>query len=455
MKPTPLTRRDFARLTGWLTLASGVAGGLAACGASDSRTPGSGTGGTSGTGASGGGGVNLAMSTVARATPAAGAAAAAVTAVTGFTERMVAAVLADKADNLICSPYSVAAALAMTANGARGSTSTEMLTVLGGLTIDDLDAGLAALSGLFAARAGAKTKADGNSADIALDIANSLWGQRGTVWEQPFLDALARWFGAGMNLVDYLAGAEPARARINDWTAAATHDKIRDLVPAGAVDASTRLVLVNAVYLKAPWEEPFQAGATQKGSFTLASGQTVQADMMTGSLARASAATGTGFVAVSLPYAGGELAMTLILPDRPDPAAHATWLSTAGLDTALRGLRPRPVTLTMPKWTFRSRLELKPLLSTLGMPTAFAGSADFSGISRALALVIDEVYHQGFVAVDEEGTEAAAATAVVMREVSAPADPLTVTLDRPFLFVVHDVATRAPLFIGRLAHYTR
>lgn len=461
MTPTPLTRRDFARLTGWLALAGGVAAGLAACGSSGSSAPGSGgadTGGagaTAGAGAGAGGGVNLAMSTVARATPGAGASAAAVTAVTGFTERMVAAVLADKADNLICSPYSVAAALAMTANGARGSTSTEMLAVLGGLTIDDLDGGLAALSGLFAARAGAKTKADGNSAVIALDIANSLWGQRGTAWEQPFLDALARWFGAGMNLVDYVTGAGPARTRINDWTAAATHDKIRDLVPAGAVNASTRLVLVNAVYLKAPWEEPFQATATHKGPFTLGSGATVLADLMTGSRERASAATGPGYVAVSLPYAGGELAMTLVLPDRSDPASLTTWLRAGGLAAALRDLRPQAVNLTMPTWTFRSRLQLKPLLAALGMPTAFGGSADFSGITRDVALSIDDVYHQGFVAVDEEGTEAAAATAVVMREVSAPADPLTVTLDRPFLFVVHDVASRAPLFVGWVADPTR
>jgi serpin B len=147
--------------------------------------------------------------------------------------------------------------------------------------------------------------------------------------------------------------------------------------------------------------------------------------------------------------------MTLVLPDRSDPASLTTWLRAGGLTAALRDLRPRAVNLTMPTWTFRSRLQLKPLLAALGMPTAFGGSADFSGITRDVALSIDDVYHQGFVAVDEEGTEAAAATAVVMREVSAPADPLTVTLDRPFLFVVHDVASRAPLFVGWVADPTR
>lgn len=375
---------------------------------------------------------------------------------TAFTERMVAAVLAGQADNLICSPYSVAVALAMTANGARGTTAQELLTVLGGLSMSDLDAGLALLSGQFMSRAGSKTKADGNKGEISLDIANSLWGQRGTAWEQPFLDELARWFGAGMNLVDYVGAAEPARVRINDWTAAATHDKIRDLVPAGALDALTRLVLVNAVYLKAPWEEPFQPAITRQGSFTLVSGAVVQADLMQNTFERASAAAGPGYVAVSLPYAGRELAMTLVLPDRSDPASLSSWVRTGGLGTALAALAPRSaVMLTMPKWTFRTRLALKPLLSALGMPTAFGDAADFSGITRSMNLTIDEVYHQGFVAVDEQGTEASAATAVVMREVMGPADPLTVVLDRPFLFVVHDVATRTPLFIGRVADPTR
>jgi serpin B len=292
-----------------MSLAAGAAAGLAACSSPGNGAPG--TGGTTGSGAGAGSGagtgadVNLAMSKVARATPAAGAADPAAKAITGFTERMVASVLAGSSDNLVCSPYSVAAALAMTANGARDKTATEMLAVLGGLTVDDLDAGLAALSATFASRAGAKTKSDGNKADIALDIANSLWGQRGTTWEQPFLDALAKWFGAGMNLVDYVAATEAARARINGWTAAATHNKINDLLPEGALDPSTRLVLVNAVYLKAPWEEPFAASATQKAPFTLAAGGTVQADMMRGSFERASAATGPGYTAVSLPYAGG------------------------------------------------------------------------------------------------------------------------------------------------------
>lgn len=463
MEPRPLSRRDLVRLAAWLGLSIGTSTGLGACATSGAGAAGPslgtsvGTAGTrAGAGAAPSAGVDLALSRVARATPATAAQGPAVAAITGFTERMVAEVLARQTDNLICSPYSVAAALAMTANGARGTTAQEMLTVLGGLSIADLDAGLAVLSGQFMSRAGRKTKADGNAGEIALDIANSLWGQRGTTWEQPFLDELARWFGAGMNLVDFVGATESARARINDWTAAATHDKILDLVPAGALDVMTRLVLVNAVYLKAPWEEPFQPSATRKGSFTLASGARVEADLMHNAFEGASAAVGSGYVAISLPYAGRELAMTLVLPDRSDPASLASWLRAGGLGTALAALAPRSaVTLTLPKWTFRTRLELRPLLSVLGMPSAFGDAADFSGIARSVSLTIDEVYHQGFVAVDEEGTEASAATAVVMREVAVPADPLSVVLDRPFLFVVHDIASRAPLFVGRVADPTR
>lgn len=457
-----MSRRDLVRLAAWLSLTAGVGSGLAACASSGSTAPGTGGGGNGGSGGSGGIGVrpsagpDLAISPVALTTPPAAAQGPAATAMTGFTERMVAAVLAEHTDNLICSPYSVAVALAMTANGARGTTAREMLTVLGGLPMADLDAGLALLSAQFVSLAGTKTKADGNTGQIALDIANSLWGQRGTAWEQPFLDELARWFGAGMNLVDYVGATEPARVRINDWTAAATHDKIRDLVPAGALGAMTRLVLVNAVYLKAPWEEPFEPALTRTGPFTLASGAAVQADFMLNAFEAAAAATGPGYVAVSLPYAGRELAMTLVLPDRSDPASLAAWLRAGGVRTALAALTPRSaVTLTMPKWTFRTRLQLKPLLSALGMPTAFTDGADFSGITSSDRLAIDEVFHQGFVAVDEQGTEASAATAVVMRRVAAPADPLTVVLDRPFLFVVHDVASRTPLFVGRVADPTR
>ena len=451
-----LPRRDLIRFAAALALV-GQAPALAACTGSGSGGSGGGSAGGGAVGAAGSGsGGTLAVSQVARMKPATTAVAPASKAVTGFTERMIAAVLAKESGNLIASPYSVAAALAMAAAGAKGRTAQEMLTVLGGLSGADLDAGLAALSDTFAGRSGARTRGDGTGGQVVVDIANSLWAQRDTDWVQAFLDDLARWFGAGVNLVDYRSAPEPARARINAWTAAATHDKITDLVPPGAVDADTRMVLVNAVYLKAPWEEPFEPTATQPGRFTLDSGATVQARFMNNSVDGGYAAKGPGYVAVTLPYLGRELAMTLVLTDKSDPQSHAAWLTGGGLATALAAAQPtRGINLSMPSWTFRSSLELQQILSRLGMPTAFTDSADFTGMSTTTRLAISSVLHQGFVAVDEQGTEAAAATAVVMRVTAALDEPLTVVLDRPFLFVVHDIETKTPLFAGRVADPTR
>ena len=450
--PGRLSRRDLVRLAAALAVIGG-APAVAAC-----RGPGAGgsDGGATGGGASAGGGATLAASPVARVKPPASAGAPAAQAITGFSERMIATVLATETGNVIASPFSVAAALAMTVNGAKGRTAQEMLTVLGGLSAADLSGGVALLSDTFAGRAGAKTRGDGTTAQLAVDIANSLWAQRDTAWAQVFLDDLARWFGAGVNLVDYRTAPEPARERINAWTATATHDKIQDLVPPGAVGRDTRLVLVNAVYLKAPWEAPFDTSATAPGPFRLASVATVQTDFMRNSVEGGYAAKGPGFLAVTLPYVGRELGMTLVLTDGSDAAAHSAWLRGGGLSSALAALQPiGAVNLTLPKWTFRTTLELSKVLAGLGMPTAFGGEADFSGMTAAEALSISKVLHQGYVSVDEHGTEAAAATAVVMREVAAPAEPLTVVLDRPFLFVVHDLQTRAPLFLGRVADPSR
>jgi serpin B len=395
------------------------------------------------------------MSTVGkRPAPSSEVVAAGSAAVTAFSTRLLRQSLAVEPGNVICSPFSVAAALGMTVNGARGRTASEMLAVLGGASIDALDEGLAAVASTFESRAGARTKLDGNAAQVNLDVANSLWGQTGTPWEQSFLDALARYYGAAMRMVDYKRDAQAARVAVNAWTSDATHAKIPELVPAGVFDERTRLTLVNAVYLKAPWEEPFERSATTKGTFTTALGVARTVDMMTGSLSHAYAASGPGWRAVTLPYAGRELGMTLVLPDA-STQTFAAWLDAGGLGEVLTALRPHPtVQVTVPRWTFRTKLRLKALLSSMGMPTAFTDSADFSAMTTSERLLIDEVLHEGFVAVDEDGTEAAAATAVVIRAVTAVADPVVFVADQPFVYVVHDLATQAPLFVGRVADPT-
>jgi len=358
--------------------------------------------------------------------------------------------------NLVCSPYSVAVALAMTRNGARGSTARQMDEVLHAPPLERFNTGLNALTRLVQSRAGEQMRADRSKASVSLDIANSLWGQQDTSWEPAFLAALARSYGAGMRLVDFKTQPDAARTLINGWTADRTHDRITDIIPAGVLDALTRLVLVNAIYLKAPWEEPFLPKLTRRRPFHLADGSAVEADTMTGSLASASFAAGPGWRAARLPYAGRQLAMTVIVPDEPSDDQLDRLLDQPQLAQILTSPRPVPrLNLQLPRWKFRLQIELKDLLAALGMPIAFnPNRADFNGMTTDDQLYISHVLHQAFVAVDEEGTEAAAATAVVMTDTSMPLAAV-LNVDRPFLFVIHDVDTATPLFIGRVSDPTK
>jgi serpin B len=358
--------------------------------------------------------------------------------------------LGERPGNLVLSPCSVGFALAMTVSGARGRTAREMLRVLGVDGVDRLGGGLAALSRHLGGLAGEKQRADGSSARLTLDVANGLFGQRDTPWEQGFLDVLARYFGAGMLMVDYRAAPEHARRLINAWTEGRTHHRIEEIVPEEALDAVTRLVLVNALYLKAPWESPFEPSATRPGPFRRSDGSTVEARMMAGLVEDASYAEAADWQSVRLPYAGRDLAMTVVLPR--EGAMARTWdvVVRGGLAGLLAAPHPQAVQLTMPRWRMRTRAALEDALSALGMPTAFDPTrADFSGMTREERLHIDTVLHETFVAVDEAGTEAAAATAVLVGTLAAPV-AVPVTVDRPFLFVIHDVSHGTPLVVGRV-----
>ena len=352
----------------------------------------------------------------------------------------------------MCSPYSVAVALAMARNGARGETATEMDRVLRSADLSVYNAGMNALTRAIESRAGAQERTDGSRATVALDVANSLWGQRDTRWETEFLAALARFYGAGMHLVDYKSNAEAARTLINRWTADKTHDRIPDLIPTGALDALVRLVLVNAIYLKAPWEEPFESSLTRPRPFRRSDGSVVRVPMMSGALELAGYGTGPGWQAARLPYAGRDLAMTVVVPDSSDLQQFSQSLDATALRRVLSGLERVPMlNLQLPRFKVRLTTELTEHLAALGMPTAFDPTrADFSGMTTQERLFISEVFHDAYIAVDEKGTEAAAATAVVM-SVTSGSLPITLNVDRPFFFVVHDVETATPLFIGHVA----
>jgi len=361
--------------------------------------------------------------------------------------------LATGDENLVISPWSVAVALAMTRAGAAGTTGAEMDRVLHGR---DLGPGFGRLDQALQSRAGRRENASGKKGDVRIEGANSLWGQDGDTWEQPFLEALARDFGAGMRTVDYTADPDGVAHQINAWTADRTHDRITDLIPDGVLDYMTRLVLVNAIWFKAPWHEAFEPTATRPMSFTRPDGSTVQAPMMANPTAVAGYAEGPGWRAASLPYAGQELAMAVIVPEGDTALAEVeSGLADGGLERLLGSFTADGVVdVQLPTWTFRTEAALKDTLVALGMPTAFSDAADFTGMTHDEPLKIQDALHQCFIAVDEEGTEAAAATAVIIRTLSAQLPSGVVHADRAFLFAVYDAATRLPLFLGRVTDPT-
>lgn len=354
--------------------------------------------------------------------------------------------------NLGCSPYSVAVALAMARTGARGRTAQEMDRVLHAAGLRGLNDGLGAVAAALEERSGPVRRTDGSKAEIDLRVANSLWGQHGVTWQPPFLDALARTYGTGMRVVDYRADADGARVRINAWIGDETAGRIPHLLPEKSLDALTRLVLVNALFLKAPWEHPFGKERTTARPFTRSDGSTVDVPTMTDRFHGTRYARGAGWTAAELPYAGGALAMTVIRPDGGLAALERS-LDGPGLSRIDRALAPVPaLDLRIPKWTFSTSLGLNETLSALGMPTAFdEHGADFTGMTTDMPLHISTVQHETYVAVDEAGTEAAAATAVSIGSVSAVPAPAELVLDRPFLFLIQDRPTGTPLFLGRVA----
>lgn len=356
--------------------------------------------------------------------------------------------------NLALSPYSVAVALAMTRNGAVGRTADEMDQVLGIRDVAAHNDGINALTQAIEGLAGTYEQDGGDPAVIALDSANALFGDKSVEWNEQFLDALARSYGAGMRTVDYVGHTEEARAQINQWTADRTHDKIPEILPQGLLDTLTRLVLVNALYFKAPWQTPFEENLTADRAFHRSETDTVDVPTMSIYLSSAGYAEGPNWLALRLPYVGRTLAMTVILPEAGALADVEHLVSTGELGAILESDREASVRLRLPKWTFRTQAPLTQVLGTLGMPTAFTEQADFSDMTDRVDLHIGAVLHETYVAVDEKGTEAAAATAVAMEAGSAPARPLEVDVDRPFLFVIHDAEHLTPLFVGRVVDPT-
>ncbi len=350
--------------------------------------------------------------------------------------------------NLFCSPYSVSVALAMTYGGARGTTAEQMAKALRfTLPPERLHPAFRELADTLTSRA--KPPADQGGTGFQLNVANALWGQRGMAFLPAYLSLMEQAYQGGLRQVDFATAPEPARQTINGWVAEQTKQRILDLVPAGQITPDTRLVLTNAVYFLASWAAPFSARATTDAPFTLVDGKQVTVPTMhrTGPMGYAA---GEGWQAVGLPYVGEQLAMVAIVPEAGTWPAFEQKLTAEHLTGCLAALKRRAVRLAMPRFQATSAMELRAALSSLGMPLAFGGGADFSGMTGTRELSISAVLHKAFVKVNEEGTEAAAATAVVMGRTAIPTDLPQVSLDRPFLFAIVDRPTGAVLFMGRV-----
>jgi serpin B len=351
--------------------------------------------------------------------------------------------------NLFYSPYSISLALAMTYAGAHTETEQQMANTLHYLLSQNrLHPAFNALDQELASRGqGAKGK---DEKGFRLNVANAIWGQQGYPFLAAFLDILAENYGAGLNLLDFSQLPEESRIIINQWVSDKTEGKIKDLIPQGAIDQSTRLVLTNAIYFNAAWLSQFHEDKTKDNVFYLLDGSNVTVPMMS-QTASFSYAKGEGYQAVELPYDGRELSMVILLPDAGQFDKFENLLDYDYTSGIIDNLAEKSVFLTMPKFEFKSEFSLSKTLSDMGMPIAFSGGADFSGMTGTRDLTISDVVHQAFISVDENGTEAAAATGIVMTT-GMPAEPVQLTIDHPFIFLIRDIQTGAILFVGRVVN---
>jgi serpin B len=357
--------------------------------------------------------------------------------------------------NLLYSPYSISLALAMTYGGARGETEAQMADTLHfNLPQADLHAAMNKLD--LALEQKSEEDEDGNQ-PVQLDIANAIWGQQDHPFLPEYLDLLALNYGAGIHLSDFATQAEKTAEEINLWVSDQTHERIQDIIQPNALGEGTRLILVNAIYFNADWNTPFNPEYTHAAPFYLLDGGETQVDMMYERLElpyqAGSTSAGIGYQVVRLPYINRSLAMEILVPDQGQFSAFEAALDWQTLGAILGGFHIEDVRLHMPKFTFRSSFSLVGPLISMGMLDAFDPNlADFSGMDGTQGLTVSDVIHQAFVAVDEEGTEAAAATVVEMVTSAAPMEdePIELTIDRPFFFLIRDLSSGQILFFGRV-----
>ncbi|MCD4700692.1 MAG: serpin family protein [Candidatus Aegiribacteria sp.] len=351
-------------------------------------------------------------------------------------------VLAGEEGNIFLSPYSISAALAMTYAGAEGTTEVEMAEVLR-FTLPEnclhpafnlLDLRLAALSE--------------EDSTFNLNIVNTLWGQTGYTFLPEFLSVLATNYGADMRLLNFSENTELCREIINEWVTEQTEGKIVDLIPQNLLTNATKLVLTNAIYFNASWLFQFDEMGTSDRPFNLIDGDQVTVPIMN-QTEHFSMATGDGYMAAELPYSNRTASMLVILPDEDYFYELEERLGNDLITEITVNLVDVNLHLSMPKFETVSAFQLENTLSSMGMASAFDMSADFSGMDGTLSLYIASVVHKAFVSVDESGTEAAAATAVLMQKENGESS-IEFNINRPFIFLIRDRGTGTILFIGRV-----
>ena len=376
--------------------------------------------------------------------------------------------LATGDENLCISPYSIESALAMTFAGADGETRMEIARVLH-LTNDagvpasfsTLQHSLEEMSAKTAELVKQAKKFGGPSEPITLNIANRLFAQKGYAFRDAYLSLVKQNFGGAFEPIDFIANPAAATQRINKWVADQTRERIRDLIPGGALDKTTRLVLANALYLKAPWASEFSENATQPEPFHVRGGTPTDVPTMQKRSDHFGYAKRDGYTAVSLPYAGNDLQFLVLLPDEVNGLRALESKLTGELLAECAKLQTRDVDLHLPKFKLEPpTITLAEKFEALGMKTAFdkpQGSANFDKMAPRKPndyLYISQIFHKTFIAVDEKGTEAAAATAVAMMAGTAlrspPPPPIEVKVDRPFVYAIQHVSSGVCLFLGRV-----
>jgi serpin B len=349
-------------------------------------------------------------------------------------------------DNFFMSPHSISIALGMTYGGAREQTAAQMKQALHfELPEERLHSAFGALDLALAARNG-KSVPSGHA--FELHVTNSLWGQRDHVFLAPYLDLLAENYGAGLSLLDFVTNAEGSRQAINGWVSEQTRTRIPELIPMGIIDPRTMLVLTNAIYFAASWKEKFEPANTSDASFIKLDDSSIAIPTMHHTKEHRYA-EGDGWQALELAYTGADVSMLVLLPAAATFDDFRSKLDASTLAGIVAGLKNRFVEVSLPKFRFTTQLKVKPALQSLGMIDAFESSADFSGMDGTRMLFIQDVVHEAFVSVDEKGTEAAAATAVVVNKRSAP-ERAVFNADRPFWVLVRDHPTGAVLFAGQV-----